>query len=114
MSRISRKPVPQSRQNSVIQEPDQPQSSRVTSYFGAIGPEAAEVPTKTHELTGSQHTKLPARTNTVEDFSDDDESLLDPGLGPPPVYQPSEVDINQEGLHARATAACEFPPSHIF
>ena len=114
MSKIPRKPIPKSRHNSVIeQEPDEAQSSKETGDFGATSSEVDEAPTKLswqnrpHELPGSQDTKQSSRAYTVEDFIDDDESARDASLEPPPVYQPSEIDINQEGLHARATAACE-------
>lgn len=114
MSRIPRKPVPESRHNSVVaQEPDQARSSEKKDDFGEIGLEDDETSTnlsrqnRSHELAGSQDTSQPSRVNAAEDFSDDDESARDPSLEPPPAYKPSEIDINQEGLHARATAACE-------
>ena len=115
MSRIPRKPVPESQHHRVVaQEPDHAQLSEKKDGVGKISLEADEASTslswqhRPHELAGSQHTTQPSRPGAVEAFSDDDdESTRDPSLEPPPVYQPSEVDINQEGLHARATAACE-------
>lgn len=114
MSPIRRKPVPEPQHNSIVeQEPDRAQSSEKKRDFGEISLEADETPTnlswqdRPHELARSQDTKQASRANAIEDFSDDDESSRDPSLEPPPVYQPSGIDINQEGLHARAIAACK-------
>lgn len=56
---------------------------------------------------GSSDVRQPGQIQAV-DLISDDESTTDPSLDLPPAYEhpPQEIDIDQDGFHARATAAC--------
>lgn len=116
MSQIPRKPVAESRRNPVNgQESGQVEPRRSISLSRITNSDVGEASTESswqggpHEAVETHHTRQRFRANTVEDLSDDDDSTLRSSLEPPPAYdlQPSEVDVNQEGFHARATASCE-------
>lgn len=123
MSQIPRKPVAESRRDTVIElEADPVEPTRSTSLPKTTNSDVGEASTGSswqggpHEAVETHNTRQKYRTNTVEDFSDDDDSTLDSSLEPPPAYdlQPSGVDVNQEGFHARATASCESECSSDF
>ena len=116
MPAIPRKPVPESRHSSLItQESDQAQSGSLTSHPGVINLDVGEASAQLDGLrvagepVGVHATEQTSYTNTVDDLSEDDDSTLDSSVEPPPAYeiQPPDVDIDQDGFHAQATAACE-------
>lgn len=103
--------MPKSRHLSIIE-----QESNLTSHSRIINSDEGEASVQADELdgsgelTGSHHPTKPFGSNTIEDLSGDDDSTVDSSLEPPPAYQiqPSDIEISQDGFHARATAACEF------